>query len=212
MYVNSALAKTEANLAGFDDGIILTPEGHVSEGAVTNTFVVVKGRLITPPPCDSILLGITRNTVMQLARNELGLYTIERSLVRSDLYAAEEVFFTGTYAGVVPIVEIDNRPVRTGDTGPLTARLKEMYTEVAFGRIRSTPTGKPSWKHNRPEHSAGHRERRCEMAGLRSNIRPRDNPLTGGPLARRPLPVAASASTRSLLSVAGKRSTSWPIQ
>jgi branched-chain amino acid aminotransferase len=134
MYVNSALAKTEANLAGFDDGIILTPEGHVSEGAVTNTFVVVKGRLITPPPCDSILLGITRNTVMQLARNELGLYTIERSLVRSDLYAAEEVFFTGTYAGVVPIVEIDNRPVRTGDTGPLTARLKEMYTEVALGR------------------------------------------------------------------------------
>ncbi len=134
MYVNGALAKTEANLAGFDDGIMLTADGHVSEGAVTNTFVVLKGRLITPPPCDSILLGITRDTVMQLARNELGLETIERSLVRSDLYQAEEAFFTGTYAGVAPIVEIDNRPVGTGDVGPLTTRLKELYTEVAFGR------------------------------------------------------------------------------
>ncbi len=133
-YVNGALAKTEAQLAGFDDGIMLTQEGHVSEGAVTNTFVVLKGRLLTPPPSDSILLGMTRDTVMQLTRNELGMETIERSIVRSELYEADEVFFTGTYAGVVPIVEIDRRPVGDGTPGQLTARLQEMYREVAVGR------------------------------------------------------------------------------
>ncbi len=133
-YVNGALAKTEAQLAGFDDGIMLTPDGHVSEGAVTNTFVVLKGNLVTPPPCDSILLGMTRDTVMQLARNELGIDTIERSIVRSELYEAEEAFFTGTYAGVVPIVEVDHRPVGTGAPGPLTASLQQMYRQVAMGR------------------------------------------------------------------------------
>lgn len=133
-YANGALAKTEAQMAGFDDGIMLTPEGHVSEGAVTNTFFVLKGRLVTPPPSDGILLGMTRDSVMQLARNELGMETIERSVVRSELYEAEEAFFTGTYAGVVPIVEIDHRPVGTGDVGVLTSRLHEMYRGLAAGR------------------------------------------------------------------------------
>ncbi len=133
-YVNGALAKTEAQLAGFDDGIMLTQEGHVSEGAVTNTFIVLNGRLITPPSSDGILMGITRDTVMQLARNELGLETVERSIVRSELYLAQEAFFTGTYAGVVPIVEVDRRPVGTGHTGTLTMQLQSMYREVAVGR------------------------------------------------------------------------------
>ena len=132
-YVNGALAKTEAQLAGFDDGIMLTQEGHVSEGAVTNTFIVLKGRLITPPPSDGILLGMTRDTVMQLARNELGMETVERSIVRSELYQAEEAFFTGTYAGVVPIVEVDHRPVGAGKPGPLTTRLQTLYRELALG-------------------------------------------------------------------------------
>lgn len=133
-YVNGALAKTEAQLAGFDDGIMLTQDGHVSEGAVTNTFVVLKGRLVTPPPSDSILLGMTRDTVMQLARNEVGMETIERSIVRSELYEAEEVFFTGTYAGVVPIVEIDRRSVGDGTPGRLTTQLQQMYRQLAMGR------------------------------------------------------------------------------
>ncbi len=133
-YVNGALAKTEAQQAGFDDGIMLTTDGHVSEGAVTNTFVVLKGVLVTPPPCDSILLGITRDTVMRLARNELGMETLERSIVRSELYEADEVFFTGTYAGVVPIVEIDHRPVGTGSPGSLTSNLQDMYRQLALGR------------------------------------------------------------------------------
>ncbi len=134
MYVNSALARTEANHNGFDEGIMLTQDGHVSEGSVTNIFVVIKGQLVTPPPSDSILLGITRDTVMQLARNELGIETIERSIVRSELYVAEEVFFTGTYADVVPIVEIDNRPVGTGSAGPVTTRLQELFNQVVLGR------------------------------------------------------------------------------
>lgn len=127
MYVNSALARTEANHNGFDEGIMLTQDGHVSEGSVTNIFVVIKGQLVTPPPSDSILLGVTRDTVMQLAKNELGLETVERSIVRSELYVAEEVFFTGTYADVVPIVEVDNRPVGTGNAGPVTTRLQELF-------------------------------------------------------------------------------------
>lgn len=133
-YVNGALAKTEAQLVGFDDAIMLTADGHVSEGAVTNTFVVLKDRLTTPPPSDGILLGMTRDTVMQLARNELGIEVAERSIVRSELYQAEEAFFTGTYSGVVPIIEVDLRPVGTGEPGPLTKQLQSMYRELAMGR------------------------------------------------------------------------------
>jgi len=134
MYVNSALAKTEANESGFDDGIMLTADGHVSEAAVTNVFLVKDGRLHTPSASDSILLGITRDTVMQLAREQLGIETVERAIVRSELYRADEAFFTGTYAGVVPIVEIDRRAVGTGQVGPVTQKLQGLYRDVATGR------------------------------------------------------------------------------
>ena len=133
-YVNGALAKSEAQLAGFDDSIMLTPEGHVSEGPVTNTFVVLRGELVTPPPSDGILMGMTRDTVMKLAKNELGVETKERSIVRSELYTATEAFFTGTYAGVVPIVEIDKRTIGSGEPGPLTTELQSRYRELAKGR------------------------------------------------------------------------------
>ncbi len=134
MYVNSALAKTEANEAGFDDGIMLTADGHVSEAAVTNIFLVKHGKLVTPAASESILLGITRDTIIQLAGNELGIETQERAVARSELYQADEAFFSGTYAGVVPIVEIDNRTVGTGDIGPVTSALQQLYREVATGR------------------------------------------------------------------------------
>ena len=134
MYVNSALAKTEAHLNDYDDAIMLTPDGHVSEGSVTNMFLVINGQLVTPPPSDSILLGITRDSIMQIARKELGLETVERNIVRSELYMAEEVFFTGTYAGVVPIVEIDRKPVGSGTAGSLTTKLQELFNEVSLGR------------------------------------------------------------------------------
>ena len=134
IYVNSALAKTDANRAGFDEAIMLNEAGHVSEGSGENIFVVIKGQLITPPPCDSILLGITRDSVIQLAKNELGMETVERSIVRSELYVADEAFFTGTATNVAPITEVDNRPIGTGETGPLTAKLQKLFNEVALGR------------------------------------------------------------------------------
>jgi len=130
IYVNSCLAKTEAWENGFDEAILLTQDGHVSEGSGENIFLVIGGKLITPPPSDNILVGITRDTVMQLAKNELGIDTLERQVDRSELYVAEECFFTGTAANVAPILEIDHRPIGTGKVGKVTAKLQKLFAAV----------------------------------------------------------------------------------
>ncbi len=134
IYVNSALAKTEAQEGGFDEAILLTHDGHVSEGSGENIFLVINGNLVTPPTSDNILVGITRDTVIKLAQNELGINTIERQLDRSELYLAEECFFTGTAAHIAPIAEIDRRTIGTGETGRVTAKLLKLYQEVILGR------------------------------------------------------------------------------
>jgi len=134
IYVNSALAKTEANQRGFDEAILLTQDGHVSEGSGENIFLVLEGKLVTPPSSDNILLGITRDTVMQLAQKELGIATVERQIDRSELYTAEEAFFTGTAAHVSPIIEVDERPVGSGAIGKLTKELQELYFGVIKGK------------------------------------------------------------------------------
>lgn len=134
IYVNSALAKTEANERGFDEAILLTHDGHVSEGSGENIFLVVGDKLVTPPSSDNILMGITRDTVIQLARKELGVETVERSVDRSELYIAEEVFFTGTAAHVSPIVEIDERPIGDGGIGKVTGQLQSLYFDVIKGK------------------------------------------------------------------------------
>lgn len=134
IYVNSALAKTEANELGFDEAILLNHDGHVSEGSGENIFIVSNGKLITPPSSDNILLGITRDTVIQLARNELGIETVERSIDRSELYLADEAFFTGTAAHVSPILEIDNRPIGDGKIGKVTRQLQSLYFDVIRGK------------------------------------------------------------------------------
>jgi branched-chain amino acid aminotransferase len=134
IYVNSALAKTEAWENGFDEAILLTHDGHVSEGSGENIFLISGGKLITPPSSDNILMGITRDTVMKLAKNELGIDTIERQVDRSELYVAEECFFTGTAANIAPILEIDHRPIGTGEIGKTTAKLQKFFAEVALGR------------------------------------------------------------------------------
>jgi len=134
IYVNSALAKTEAWENGFDEAILLTQDGHVSEGSGENIFLVLGGKLVTPPSSDNILVGITRDTVMKLAENELGIATIERQVDRSELYAAEECFFTGTAANIAPILEIDRRPIGAGNIGKITARLQSLFAEVILGR------------------------------------------------------------------------------
>jgi branched-chain amino acid aminotransferase len=133
IYVNSALAKTEANERGFDEAILLSMDGHVAEGSGENIFIVNDGKLITPPSADNILIGITRQTVIELAREELGIETVERSVDRSELYIADEAFFTGTAAHVAPIIEVDERPIGDGSMGPITKKLQEIYFKVIEG-------------------------------------------------------------------------------
>ena len=134
LYVNNALAKTEANLNGFDEAIMLTSGGHVSEGSGENIFFVKNGHLVTPACHDSVLEGITRDTVIQLAREELGIETIERHVDRSELYIADEVFMTGTAAHITPVTEIDHRNIGNGNIGKLTKKLQDIYFDVDCGK------------------------------------------------------------------------------
>lgn len=133
-YVNGALAKTEALENGYDEAILLSHDGHVSEGSGENIFLVSDGKLVTPPSSDNILVGITRDTVMKLAKNELGVDTIERTVDRSELYLAEECFLTGTAAHITPIIEIDHRMIGTGKIGKITAELQKLFSQVILGR------------------------------------------------------------------------------
>ncbi|CAN5776492.1 branched-chain amino acid transaminase [soil metagenome] len=133
-YANSAFSKSEAALNGYDEAIVLTHEGHVSEGSAENLFMVRDGRLITPAVTDDILEGITRHGLMDIARREMGLETVIRQIDRSELYVADEVFLCGTGAQLSPVVSIDHRDVGTGEVGPITARLAEHYFEIVRGR------------------------------------------------------------------------------
>jgi len=135
VYINSALAKTEAFHHGFDEAIMLNADGHVAEGSGENVFMVQDGTLITPPSADNILVGITRATVMELAEKELGLPTVERSIDRSELYITDEVFMTGTAAHVTPILEIDNRAIGGGEIGPVSAQLQKLFFDAILGRL-----------------------------------------------------------------------------
>ncbi len=133
-YVNAAFAKTEAMQNGFDEAIMLTSEGHVSEGSAENIFVLINGELVTPPPSENILLGITRDTVIKLAQREFGLITRERQIDRTELYVADEVFLCGTGAQVAPVIEIDHNPVGNGAVGPISQRLQDLYFDVVRGK------------------------------------------------------------------------------
>jgi len=113
---------------------MLTHEGHVSEGSGENIFLVSDGALVTPASSENILLGITRATVIQLARDELGVPTIERQIDRSELYGADECFMTGTAAEITPVVELDRRPIGGGKVGQLTARLQAIFFDVVKGK------------------------------------------------------------------------------
>ena len=134
LYVNSALAKTEAMENGFDEAIMLNQDGHVSEGSGENIFIIWKNQLLTPPASDNILVGITRESIITMARDELGVQTVERSIDRSELYIADECFMTGTAAHVSPVVEVDHRNVGDGGIGPITAKLQKLYFDAIKGR------------------------------------------------------------------------------
>jgi len=134
IYVNSALAKSEANANGFDEAIMLNENGHVSEGSGENIFMVRDGRLITPTPADNVLEGITARSVMELAANELGVPILQREIDRTELYIADEVFMTGTAAHLTPVVEVDRRPVGTGRPGPITSQLSDLFYDCIRGK------------------------------------------------------------------------------
>jgi branched-chain amino acid aminotransferase len=134
IYVNSALAKSEAVENGYDEAILLSHDGHVSEGSAENIFLVRRGVLYTPDPSQNVLEGVTRRAVMEIARNDLGVEVVERSIDRGELYCADEVFFTGTAVGIAHVSSIDRRPVGTGALGPITQRLAEIYENIVTGR------------------------------------------------------------------------------
>lgn len=136
-YVNSALALTEARDNGFDDAIVLNENGHVSEGSGMNIVLVKNNRLIMPSVSDNILEGITRETLMDLARNELGLEIVERTVDRTELYTADEVFLCGTGVEVIPVKAIDRRAIGKNNATPVTDRLRNLYSEVVRGERAS---------------------------------------------------------------------------
>ncbi|MDQ2662918.1 MAG: branched-chain amino acid transaminase [Candidatus Eremiobacteraeota bacterium] len=134
LYVNSALAKSEAVAHGYDEAILLSADGHVAEGSAENIFLVRGGKLLTPDPSQNILEGCTRRSIMEIARDELGLDVIERSVDRSELYSAEEIFFTGTAAGVAHVTSVDGRTVGSGALGPVTERIATFYERCVRGQ------------------------------------------------------------------------------
>jgi branched-chain amino acid aminotransferase len=135
IYVNSALAKSEAVLNGFDEAIMLTHDGHVSEGSAENIFMVRRGVLYTPDPSQNILEGVTRRAIMTLAKDELGLTVVERAIDRSELLVADEVFITGSAAGVQWISSIDHRDIGGGERGPVAAGLIALYDDAVRGKL-----------------------------------------------------------------------------
>ncbi len=129
-YANSALIKTDAARAGFDEALVLNVDGHISEASAMNIFMVRDGVVITPPVTDNILEGITRKTVMELARNELGLEVVERSIDRTEIYICDELFMSGTAAQVTVVTKVDHRNVGSGEMGPIASQLRKLYDDV----------------------------------------------------------------------------------
>jgi branched-chain amino acid aminotransferase len=134
-YINSAYVKTTAVLAGFDEAIVLANDGHISEGSAMNVFMVRDGILITPPVTENILEGITRRTVITLAQEELGLKVVERRIDRTEIYVCDEFLFTGTAAAVTSVTRVDHQPIGSGEMGPITKQLRELYDDLVRGKL-----------------------------------------------------------------------------
>lgn len=132
-YINSAFIKTDAANSGFDEALVLNADGHLSEGSAMNFFMVRNGVLLTPPVTDNILEGITRRTVLELARNELQIEVRERSIDRTEVYLADEIFLTGTAAQITAVTKVDHRAVGGGEMGPIATRLRKLFGEVVTG-------------------------------------------------------------------------------
>lgn len=149
-YVNSALAKTDAVLAGFDETLMLNEAGHVCEGSVENVFIVRRGEILTPPITDDVLEGITRSTLIQLA-TELGHTVVERSIDRTEVYLADEAFFCGTGIQFTPITRVDHRLIGEGKVGPIASALRDLFFDVVRGRsLRHRDWCRPVFESARP--------------------------------------------------------------
>jgi branched-chain amino acid aminotransferase len=134
-YANTSLAKTDAVMAGFDECIVLSENGHVSEGSAMNIFMVKNGKLITTPGSENILEGVTRRTILELAAQELDLPYESRQVDRSELYIADELFFCGTGAQIAPIIEVDKRPIGNGKAGPISTMIRDKYIKICRGEV-----------------------------------------------------------------------------
>ena len=133
-YVNMAFQKSEAELNGFDEAVVLTAGGHVNESSAANIFVIRDGVALTPPVSDDLLEGVTRKALMELMQNE-GIPTAERSIDRSELYVADEIFVCGTGVQVSPVIEVDHRPVGSGGIGPIARLVRDRYFEAVRGQL-----------------------------------------------------------------------------
>jgi len=140
-YAQSALAKSEAIESGFDEAIVLTVDGHVSEGSAENVFMLKDGVFVTPPVTDDILEGVTRTILMNLIKDELGKQVVERSIDRTELYTCDELLLCGTGAQISPVVEVDRRPVAGGSVGEFTQELQNIY----FGAVRGDLAKYKDW-------------------------------------------------------------------
>jgi branched-chain amino acid aminotransferase len=133
-YVNMAFQKSEAELNGFDEAIVLTAEGHVNEASAANVFVVRDGVALTPPVNDDLLEGVTRLALMELLERE-GIPVQVRSINRSELYVADEMFLCGTGVQISPVIEVDHRPVGSGSIGPIGRLVRDRYFDAVRGRL-----------------------------------------------------------------------------
>jgi branched-chain amino acid aminotransferase len=133
-YVNSALAKSEARLSGFDEAIMLTDDGHVSESSAANLFVVRDGTVSTPGVAHNLLEGVTRKLVAQIIARELGLPVVERTIDRTELYSADEIIMCGTGVGIAWLRSLDHRIIGTGTAGTVASTVARVYDDVTRGR------------------------------------------------------------------------------
>jgi len=133
-YANSALIKTDAVRAGFDEALVLNQDGHVSEGSAMNIFMVRNGVVVTPPVTENILEGITRRSAMELLLKEFNLPVVERPIDRTEVFLCDEFFFTGTAAQITAVTQVDHRPIGAGIMGPITSQLRDLFNEVVRGR------------------------------------------------------------------------------
>lgn len=134
-YANSSLIKSDALLAGYDEALVLTQDGHLSESSAANVLLVRRGQLITPPVSADLLEGITRRTVLQLAQEELGLTVVERQIDRSEIYLADELLLCGTGVQIAAVTRVEHRRIGSGDMGSITRRLRDLYFDVVTGRV-----------------------------------------------------------------------------